>query len=62
MSYYRPYIIAVIMVGFLFLAALTDSKRKIKGWHYIAYLILIISGFLLGRDQTISDIKLYDMV
>ncbi len=62
MSFYRPYIIALIMLGLLLLAAISDKKQRIKGWHYTLCLLLILSTFFLGRDQTASDIAFYDRI
>ena len=62
MSYYRPYVIAVILLILLLAAAVYDSKKKLKGWHYALWMMVILVSFFVGRDQSVSDIALYDKI
>ncbi|MBQ5953922.1 MAG: hypothetical protein IJL47_07800 [Lachnospiraceae bacterium] len=62
MSYYRPYIIAAILLILLLSAVLCDAKKKLKGWHIILWMAVILVSFFIGRDQSASDIALYDKI
>jgi len=62
MSYYRPYIIAAILLILLLSAVLCDAKKKLKGWHIILWIAVILVSFFIGRDQSASDIALYDKI
>ncbi len=62
MSYYRPYIIAVILLILLLAVSVYDTKKKLKGWHYALWILVILVSFFVGWDQSVSDIALYDKI